>query len=798
MLIRELLALQAHSASWHLTVLANLADGVNMLSREPFDIVLLDLTLPDSSGLATLDQIRNAKHDVPIVVLTGLDAEFGIEAVRRGAQDYISKNELTDRLLTRTLQYAIERHQFEHNMRVQSAALNASADAIVITDRDGCIEWGNPAVTDLTGYEIEELIGQNPRIFKSGLQSAEFYQEMWATILSGESWNGEMVNKHKDGSLYVEEMSVTPLCNWQGEIDKFIAIKRDVTERKKTSDQLMLLNRVISLTSSTLDHTKVLQIICHELATQLDVPQVAATLIDDDGVFAEVVAEFVSQDTKPSLGWKIPLVDNPSYQLLIQHKIPLVFNDVFADDQLHPVEKILRERGTRSMLLAPILTQGEVIGSIGCDSLKPREFTTDEQTLVANVVHAASRALENSLLHQRVREQNTQLNDIVKERTVSLQRTNERLATILNNASDSIILLDAALHIQDINKAFENTFHYERDELINQSVMMLTVADMREQLLNFFNSIRDQKSSNRFEISVQRKSGDTFVADIGVGCVPDNEGHIVCSIRDISHLKEVEQIKDQFVSMVSHELRTPISSILLASNMVTKYYDRLTDDQKRNKVTQISDQAKRLTDLVSAILDVARLDAQHSNSRTSDQMVDVAAALREVVKQLTDEVNVKQQQMDVFIHNSQFITVGEHTDIIRIWQNLLSNAVKYTDTGGGITVELFGGCTNEDACRQKPDLKRFQKLIPTDFNPSHSIMGIVTDNGHGIPPEDLDKLFTRFFRGAASSTNIPGTGLGLSLVRDTLHSYGGNIVVDSQYGEGTSFCFWIPIVDKEE
>jgi len=121
---------------------------------------------------------------------------------------------------------------------LQTAALQAAANGILIMNRLGLIEWANPAAARLTGYGLEELVGQNPRIFKSGQHSSGFYQDMWRTILAGEIWHGETVNRRKDGSLYTEEQTITPVRDESGRITHFIAIKQDITPRKQAEKAL--------------------------------------------------------------------------------------------------------------------------------------------------------------------------------------------------------------------------------------------------------------------------------------------------------------------------------------------------------------------------------------------------------------------------------------------------------------------------------------------------------------------------------------------------------------------------------
>ncbi len=123
-------------------------------------------------------------------------------------------------------------------LRLQSAALEATAVAILITDRRGVIIWCNPAFSQLTGYSAAEAMGQTPRILKSGKHDVAFYRHLWKRILAGRIWHGEIVNKRKDGSLYTQEITITPVCDARGEITHFISIEQDITRRKHAEEEL--------------------------------------------------------------------------------------------------------------------------------------------------------------------------------------------------------------------------------------------------------------------------------------------------------------------------------------------------------------------------------------------------------------------------------------------------------------------------------------------------------------------------------------------------------------------------------
>jgi PAS domain S-box-containing protein len=131
-----------------------------------------------------------------------------------------------------------ERKRAETWLRLANAALEAAANGIVICDREGRIVWVNPAFTRLTGYTREESLDQTMRLLKSGKHDPSFYQNLWETILAGRVWQGETINRRKDGSLYTEEQTIAPVRDERGTITHFISIKQDVSARKQADEEL--------------------------------------------------------------------------------------------------------------------------------------------------------------------------------------------------------------------------------------------------------------------------------------------------------------------------------------------------------------------------------------------------------------------------------------------------------------------------------------------------------------------------------------------------------------------------------
>jgi len=159
------------------------------------------------------------------------------------------------------------RKQAEAQLHVLSRAVEESATTVVITDADGAIEYANPAFSKITGYTREEAIGQNPRVLKSGKHPAEYYDKMWQAISSGHVWRGDVINKKKNGELYWEASTIAPVHDENGKITHYVAVKADITERKKAEEQLRIARD--KAVQDSLAKTQMLANVSHELRTPL-------------------------------------------------------------------------------------------------------------------------------------------------------------------------------------------------------------------------------------------------------------------------------------------------------------------------------------------------------------------------------------------------------------------------------------------------------------------------------------------------------------------------------------------------
>jgi PAS domain S-box-containing protein len=174
-----------------------------------------------------------------------------------------------------------QRKRAEESLLQLSRAIEQSADTVVITDDAGLVKYVNPAFESLTGYGIEEVIGKSTRLLKSGEHDAAFYRGLWQTIRSGKSFRAEFTNRKKNGELYTEEKSITPVIDQSGAITHFVATGRDITDRKRNEAQMQALNKQLLETSRQAGMAEVATGVLHNVGNVLNSVNVSTTLIVD-------------------------------------------------------------------------------------------------------------------------------------------------------------------------------------------------------------------------------------------------------------------------------------------------------------------------------------------------------------------------------------------------------------------------------------------------------------------------------------------------------------------------------------
>lgn len=425
-------------------------------------LVLPLVTKERASGAITIYSREpdsfSADEEKLLTELAG-DLTHGIEMIRLRevkamveAQLRLAHDELEIRVEKRTAELAVanqklsseiaERKEIERQLRIQTAAMDAAANGILITDPTGNILWANPAVSQISGYTECDLIGQNTRLFSSGKQSADFYRELWETILAGSVWHGETVNRRKDGLDYVEEQTITPVRDENGQVSHFIAVKQDITERKLMYAELEDSNRDLQILTASerqqrflaegliessmalnmslelhavLDHIfeQTRRAIPFLMADVVLIEDGAANVVRQWGMVAHADAKTISENST------LKLEDFPIWERICTTKSPVMIADTALDDQW---KKYLNMPWIQSYLGAPLIYDDQVIGMIDLVSDQANAFHENMAKTLTAFAAPAAVAIQNARLYEN-EQQNRKVAETLSAATVALAQT---------------------------------------------------------------------------------------------------------------------------------------------------------------------------------------------------------------------------------------------------------------------------------------------------------------------------------------------------------------------------------------
>lgn len=236
----EILLAEEAGGHFQITHVMRLADAIERVSQQHFDVVLLDLSLPDSFGLDTVSGLRCHAPNLPIVILSGLDnEEMALRALQSGAQDYLVKGQADGNLIKRAVLYAIERQRIRHQVLLADAAFDATETGIMVLDHDRRIMRVNPALTRLTGLSAEEMVGHAPSMLGAGESEADFLDHLWATFNPENGFEGEVWNRRRSGEQYPVWVRINAVRDDLGSLSGYVLVVSDITHRKQAEEELV-------------------------------------------------------------------------------------------------------------------------------------------------------------------------------------------------------------------------------------------------------------------------------------------------------------------------------------------------------------------------------------------------------------------------------------------------------------------------------------------------------------------------------------------------------------------------------
>ena len=611
-------------------------------------------------------------------------------------------------------------------------AVEQSPLCVVITNADGIIEHVNPTFTQVTGFSEEEVVGQNPRILKSGDTPPELYEELWQTILAGEVWQSEIRNRKKSGELYWGSIAIAPVTNDAGEVTHFVAMTEDITEAKMVEVALEAsVKRFSVLFEASADPYLIL-----EDGRFTDCNQAAVCLLhysNKQDLLSRHLAEFSPKyqpDGAPSKEKAEAMIAMAHAQG--NHRFDWVHRK--KDGEEFPVE----------VTLTPLELDGKKVLLVVWHDLTER--------------HKAEEALRKS---------------------------EERYALVIRAAEEGIWDWDPISNEVYYSPRYKKMLGYEADEFphrFEEWSIRVHPDDLKETVSNHVGPcLSGEKEMFENEFRMRHKDGSwRWILSRGA-TVKDENGKVIRfagTHNDITERKRMEQdlieakeiaeeatrAKSDFLANMSHEVRTPMNAIIGLSHLAlgTKL-----DRKQRDYITKVHDSAQNLLGIINDILDFSKIEAGKLD------MESVSFDLTEVMDTLTNMIGVKsgEKGLELIVDLDPEVPLGLKGDPLRLNQillNLANNAIKFTERGEiTISVRL---------------LERSAEDVMLNFE--------VQDTGIGMTPEQQEPLFQAFSQADTSTTRkFGGTGLGLSISKRLTELMGGEIGVDSEYGKGSKFWF---------
>lgn len=621
-----------------------------------------------------------------------------------------------------------ERKRVEADRLLLATAIEQAAESVVITDRSASIQYVNPAFSRTTGYTRAEALGQNPRILKSGQQDGKFYEEMWVTLTAGKLWRGEFMNRRKNGTIYVEEATIAPVRDPSGEITNYIAIKSDITDRRKAE----------------------LAVRENETMLRLFVQHAPAAIAMFDRDMRYMV---VSQR------W---LAD---YRLGDKDLRGICHYDVFPDapQEWRDVHSRCLAGAVQECKEDPFLWPD---GSVDWFSWEVRPWRKADGSIGGIMIFS-------ELITER------------KRAEVALAESELRYRQLFESSEGALAVYEVLYDPQgnpcdyryvQVNPAFERITGMKARKILGRTARELGF-DLEEYWIQTFGQVAKTGVPAVFERYAQHLghyySGSAY---------SPRPNQVAVSFSDVTERKQAEEALRQlntelekrvrsrtaaletanreleaFAHSVSHDLRAPLRGIDGWSLALLEDFGDRLDPQGRKYLDRVRSEAQRMGVLIDDLLHLSRVSRAELCLRT----VDLSSLAQSIIARLKES---HPERSITFVVAPQMICTGDSQLLEIALTNLFDNAVKFTSNCSAAQVE-FGRTEHEGATAY-----------------------FVRDNGAGFDMAYAGMLFQPFQR-LHKTSEFPGTGIGLATVQRVIHRHDGRIWAEGRVGGGATFYF---------
>jgi len=388
-----------------------------------------------------------------------------------------------------------------------------------------------------------------------------------------------------------------------------------------------------------------------------------------------------------------------------------------------------------SAVIIPMFGRLDLIGLLVLVHEQPGYFKAEHQLLLQAIAGQAAIAVENARLYANV----------AQER--------QTLTAILQSAAEPIIVFDADGSLTLLNPAAEGLFA-EYEATIGLPLARGRGYDALIEALE-----ETYTTGHAYAREIPWHDRRIFNALF----TPIAEGGRVVALHDVTHFKQLEKVKDEFIATASHDLRNPLTSIRGYSQLLQQMGP--LNDNQQDFVKRIQHSVTHMTELVENMLDLAKMDL---GAEPKLEILDASCMIQELADEFKPQAEAKGQTLTLGEIATGSRVEGDALKIRQALRNLIGNAIKYTPDGGTVTLSL----------EHQSDMVNIK----------------IKDTGYGIPAADLPHLFRRFYRVRNNGHDeIEGNGLGLAIVKSTALSHGGDVTVESEPGKGSCFCVTLPL-----
>ncbi|MBE9206923.1 response regulator [Nostoc sp. LEGE 06077] len=624
----------------------------------------------------------------------------------------------------------------------------------------------------------------------------------------------EMIT-HQSNRRWMETYAV-PLQNKADGKFVLLAFSRDITHYRQVETEIRRINRTLQTLSNcnqiivrTQDESELLQKIC-QIIVEVGGYRLAWVGVaeDDEEKNIRPVAQAGYDEgylQTLQLTWSDTVRGQGPTGTAIRTGKTCIIQNILTDPKYDVWRCQAQERGYAAAIALPLKIQAQAFGALNIYAAEANAFDDDEVQLLKKLAEdltigifalrnqrdraSAQAALQqsqaalqtaNNELELRVAERtaelitvNRQLHSELDERQrieKELRVSQVKLARILDIADDAIISIDSNQCITLFNQGAEKIFGYSAQEIMGQKLdilLPLRFTQVHRQHVSDFGTSANlaRRMGERRELFGQRKDGSEFPAEASISKLNMGEEiYYTVILRDVTERKQIERMKDEFVSVVSHELRTPLTSIHGSLGMLTSGL-LPADSAQGKRLLQIAiDSSDRLVRLINDILDIERIES--GKVKMAREICDLAELIQSAVNVIQPLANKQGVKLNI---SSLSIRLWADPDrIVQTLTNLLSNAIKFSATGETVWLES----------------QEQQK----------EVLLTVKDTGRGIPADKLESIFERFQQvDSSDSRNHDGTGLGLAICQSIVQQHSGRIWAESTVGEGSTFYLTLPI-----